>query len=400
MKIKNLIKITIIGIIIVLLLSIGSKSLAAGTCAFSMGAKFDGIDTTDETLKAASYYGQMGYESFYSTEPTYNILNGNFYNGTRRVESDILFISGHGRTDGKRIRVLQTGVVTGSTANGFVGVNNVNWNTTKLVVYAGCLTAKDGEKNHITVETYNKGADTTIGWHQSIGASSHTKWLNRFNSKLAMGGSFSGAFNYANSFNDYNDNRVKDLGVYGNWDYIYKLSRSNEILENPNTSTVTTDIEFTAENQNIDGIIELIKSKNPTFDPDNYELQVMQLNEEDNFFNIDFIRRIDGFTTNLGYNIAVNNGKVVYLTDNDKEIINTRANMIKLNSENERSYLSEASTQALEKAKNTDMGDVKIKEQSASYYYDAIEDKKYYQVLSTLVNNDGDVTVEEYLKEI
>lgn len=89
-----------------------------------MGANFDGIDTTQETLNAATYYGQMGYHSFYSTEPTFDILNGNFTNGTRRVESDILFISGHGRDDGKRIRVLQTGVVTGSTANGFVGVDN------------------------------------------------------------------------------------------------------------------------------------------------------------------------------------------------------------------------------------------------------------------------------------
>lgn len=400
MKTKNLFKIMTIGAAIFSLLSLGSRSFAAGTCAFSMGANFDGIDTTQETLNAASYYGQMGYHSYYSTQPTFDILNGNFSNGTRRVESDILFISGHGRDDGKRIRVLQTGVVTGSTANGFVGVNNVNWNTTKLVVYAGCLTAKNGENNHITVETYRKGADTTLGWHQSIGATSHTKWLNRFNSKIASGGSFSGAFNYASSFNDYNDNRVKDLGVYGDWNYVYKLSRNNEIVDNPNTIAVTTNVEFTTENQNIEGIIELIKANNPTFNPDNYEVQIFKLNEDDNFFNIDFIRKINGFTTNLGYNIAVNNGKVAYITNNDKEIVETRSAMTKLNSEDEQTHIDRARNQALEKVQNTDMGQVTIKEQSASYYYDCIKDKKYYQVFSTLVNDEGDVTVEEYLEEI
>lgn len=400
MKIKSILKIVVIGIVTFLLFTGGNSSLAAGTCAFSIGANFDGIDTTEETLKAASYYGQMGYHSFYSTEPTFNMLNGNFSNGTRRVESDILFISGHGRDDGKRIRVLQTGVVTGSTSNGFVGTNNVNWNTTKLVVYAGCLTAKEGENDHITIDTYRKGADTTLGWHQSIGAISHTKWLNRFNNKIAVGSSFSEAFIYASSFNDYDDNRVKDLGVYGDWNYVYKLSRNSEVLNNPNTYKVTSDVEFTTKKQNIEGVIELIKKDNQNFNPANYDIQVFTLNDEDNFFNIDFIRKVDGFTTNLGYNVAVKNGKVTYITNNDKEIIETRSISRKLDNESKKRYLENAAEEALNKSQKENFGEATIKEQIGTYYYDAINEQKYYKILTTLVNNNEEITVEEYLQEI
>lgn len=406
MKLKNISKIMILVLFIMFLLFLGSKSLAANGTAFSMGALFDGIDTRPETLHASRCYTSMGYNSSYSTSPTYDLLIGSA-NGSKRLESDILFISGHGREDGKRIRVLNTGVITGSTSNGFVGVNNINWNTTKLVVYAACLTAKTGENNHISLETYRKGADTVLGWHQEIGATSHTKWLNRFNSHLASGNSFSSSFQYASSFNDYSDNRVKDLGVYGDWNTTYSTKKT-DVMENTNTITVTEDIEFTKENQNIEGIKELVKSINPNFNEDDYKLDIFNLNEKDNFFTIDFIHRINGFTTDLGYNIAVSNGKVTSITDNDADIPIAMDDMQKLSGEEETISLKNARNEAIKNAKNNDIsklstsGDenINITEQSSDYYYDINTNKKYYRILTTTVDEEGYVNVSEYYREI
>ena len=372
-----------------------------------MGARFDGINTSTDATTAAECYKKMGYRSSYSTSPTYAEFSGSA-NGSKRVESDILFISGHGREDGKRIRVKETGVITGNTGNGFIGVNNVNWNTSKLVVYAGCLTALESEKNNLTVATYNKGADTVLGWHQSINADAHTIWLRRFNNSLANGATFSGAFKYASSFTDYTDNRVKDLGVYGNWNTTYSNVVQKSKLANENEQVqlkISEKIEFTEKNQNIKDIISLIKNKNPNFNENDYKVEIYKLNSNDNFYTIDFIRQIDGFNTNSGYNVAVEFGKVTDIFDRTIEVDESTINMKKITIQEEKTYLEKATNDAIIKARSERINkmssnSVNIKEQLANYYYDINTNKKYYKVFTTIVDSDGDIHVAEFSKEL
>ena len=98
MKLKNVLKIVTLGTLTISVLSIGSKCFAANHTAFSMGARFDGINTSTDATTAAECYKKMGYRSSYSTSPTYAEFSGSA-NGSKRVESDILFISGHGREE-------------------------------------------------------------------------------------------------------------------------------------------------------------------------------------------------------------------------------------------------------------------------------------------------------------
>lgn len=69
--------------------------------------------------------------------------------------------------------------------------------------------------NNITSKSVSQGAKTAVGWTVSIGASSHSQWLSRYNNYLAAGYTVSQAVNYANSFS-YTDNGVKNAKIYGN----------------------------------------------------------------------------------------------------------------------------------------------------------------------------------------
>lgn len=408
MKFKTTFKIVSIAIVTLSILSLGTTVFAAGNCAFSVGANYGSgdIDTSDPALFAYSKYKQMGYSSYYTTEPTFSELNGYFKNGTRRLESDILFLDGHGWRDGHGIAFPNVDVWYGTTEEGakWVGIANMNWNTTKLVVYAGCYTAKAGEDNHITVETFRRGAKSALGWHQDVGTISLRQWTNNFNEKIAQGSSFSAAFNYANS-QDYNDNNVKDLGIYGDWNMTYRSSRSGNTLENPNTIYVTENIEFNEANQNIEGIFQLVESINQNFNKDNYETKIFILNKEDNFYSIDLTRKVDGYLTNSGYVIAINNGKVVSITNNDKDIITPRSIMRTLTNDEKQIYLEDAKTNAITEAKNGEFGslfkdEVNITKQTSNYYYNVETNTKYFRVLSTIENANGVVCVAEYSKEI
>lgn len=72
---------------------------AAGTMAFSVGTDYGGlfgVDTTSDATNARDLYAIAGYNSYSSTQPTVSILKGSFSTGTKRMQSDILFFSGHG----------------------------------------------------------------------------------------------------------------------------------------------------------------------------------------------------------------------------------------------------------------------------------------------------------------
>ena len=406
MKSKYAKRIIIIAICILLMISLQGKVFAAGNCAFSVGAKYNDLNTEPETLKALAYYRQMGYNSYYTTEPTFDELNGYFKIGTRRLESDILFFSGHGFDDGSGMVFPNTAVWTRPTSQSTkaVGIDDFNWNTTKLVIYGGCVTALPNNSNHISIATYRKGAKTVLGWHQSLDPDSHRDWLNRFNAKLVEGASFSSAFNYASSFS-YSDPRVNDLGIYGDWNMTYKQSRSGSTLENPNTIKISNEIEFNQKNQNIMGIIQEIRSINPNFNEDDYKVEIFTLNKEAEFYNIEFEREIDGYKTELGYHVCVNNGKVVSITNNDKNIITGRSGMDKLTSQEEEKCLEEARRNAIEDAKKGKLGEVfkkqvEVIKQVPSYYYDVNTGNKYYRVFSTVKNEDRAVDVSTSKKEI
>lgn len=212
----------------VLILAPWNTSFAASnTDAWSVGTYYkDGyingligsVDTTEDARTAADFYGSMGYRSSYSTDPTYQIMRGKFSNNNYRMESAVQFYSGHANYQCIAYNYnnsggdYKTGLYYGnnydsSTGYKYAGINSYNLSNVKLITFAGCNTATNGDDN-IVAKAHNAGATTTIGWTKSIGAGSHTNWLKRYNDYLNKGYTVEQAMSHADSYT-YLDSDVK-----------------------------------------------------------------------------------------------------------------------------------------------------------------------------------------------
>lgn len=149
MKLKKIIctalSLTLIGTLFVPTLS----ASAAGNHAFSVGTNYGlfDVNTSSDATNACDLYAIAGYTSNYTTEPTVSIMRGNFQDGTKRIQSDILFFSGHGNTNSVVFNFknkggnYKTGVYNSedwtstSSGYGYVGLKG-NMGSVKLITLA------------------------------------------------------------------------------------------------------------------------------------------------------------------------------------------------------------------------------------------------------------------------
>lgn len=146
MNIRKIFKIMSIVMLIIMLLAIPAsvKVFAAGNCAFSAGYGYGDVNMSDAVKKAATKYGSMGYSSYYATETAnFSVLSGTFANGIKRLESDIVFLTGHGAST--QVSTLSAqGLIKGNNSgvSNYVGTNTVSWNKVKLAIFLACETGK------------------------------------------------------------------------------------------------------------------------------------------------------------------------------------------------------------------------------------------------------------------
>lgn len=321
---KKAIRYLIITLILTLLIVsfIANNSFAAGNCAFSAGGNFASkLAVEDAVLNAKTYYSNMGYRSYYSVKPTQSILTGYFQNGTRRLESDIVFLDGHGSLESIEI---SDGVGIGMyPAAGQPSLtSDFNWENTKLVVLLACKTGQDIGMSNITYDIWVKSGykNITIGWKQTIYTPSSTPWANRFNYRLSTGGTLRNAIDYANGFNDYSNNSIKDLAFYGEWGTVLKQSSRTNINkvnsdEIDNVKHIDKSIEFNGK-EDINNIINLMNDEYIDFDINNFEISVFNLDSSNENYTIDLQYKVGDCYTNQGYVVAVENAKVSKITNN------------------------------------------------------------------------------------
>lgn len=395
-------------LIIINIMLIPNTAFADGNTAFSVGTNYDyAVNTSKDAKKACDSYALAGYNSYYSTQPTVDIIKGTFKNGIKRMQSDILFFSGHGNNECMAFNYLEQGgkYKTGvyykgdyNSSNGYqyVGINN-NMTHVKLVTYAGCETASDNY-NNITYLSASKGAKCAVGWTTTVAAGSHSNWLERYNDKLASGESVNSAISYANSFT-YLDNNVKNAKISGNSNLTIKSSKarlSNNSTEELKYIPLSENINVINEGKiNATIITNIIKDYNNKFNKENIKTEIHQITDK-NDFTIDFIEMYNGIETNSTYTAIINDGILKNIVDNhydnfsnSDKLVNAKTSMLSRNSINR--ILKVAQSKA------SKLGATEIINQTNKYFYDCDTDNlKFITYTEYYFDNTTTKGVSEY----
>lgn len=411
MKLKKIIctalSLTLIGTLFVPTLS----ASAAGNHAFSVGTNYGlfDVNTSSDATNACDLYAIAGYTSNYTTEPTVSIMRGNFQDGTKRIQSDILFFSGHGNTNSVVFNFknkggnYKTGVYNSedwtstSSGYGYVGLKG-NMGSVKLITLAACETASG--TNNITRYAKDQGADAAVGWTTTVGASSHTKWLARYNDKLATGSTVYAAISYANSFS-YSDNAVKNAYVYGNGNITIKRTRSAAYAaEEANLHEIATEKTLVANSNglNINAVTAMLEKSVDNFDSTCFK-PVTHQNGED-YYTVDYIQMVNGFETNSCITVLIQNNTIDKVIDNRHDI-NVKSPMLTSKSGMASSVFS-AENIMLEARELTERATSKtVKDQTGNFHFDVETGKLQYIVLTTYYFDGTDALgVDEYIKDI
>lgn len=415
MKIKRIARIILIEITTILILGISTNVYAANNMAFSAGKGYGDVDMSATTIKAYTSYKNMGYNSNYATSNSnYNTLAGKFSNGTKRLESDIVFLTGHGMWScintlaGAGVRI---GTKQGNT---YVGTDDITWNKVKLAIFLACGTGEETNNSEINL-AYNvfkksNWSTTSIGWRQTIDTNSADKWIGYFNSKLESGATVSSALNYANSKN-YPNNSIKDIAFYGNQSL--KLNSNNNILiasnsdkrtnevDERNITYIKDNIKFDGTEEELSNIVNFIKKDNKDFNIDDYKVNIYTLSKENKYYTIDFIYTIDDIYTNSAYTVIVDNGKAVQLADNTVEFSKEK---LDTEFDESKNWVAKKFAESQTNKENvincirnmTTIEPVKIIEQKTMKYIDLKTQKKYIKVYTTYsyINSESKAMIE------
>lgn len=302
--------------------------------AFCVGTNYNdsnGIDTSIDATNARNSYEALGYNVNCVTVPTVTNMRNK-----HSIKRHILFFSGHANYDHIAFNYMQyggqykTGVYYSnnfdSSTSGYkyVGING-NMDFVKLAVFAGCNTAL-GDDN-IAKRARDQGARISIGWNDTVYAGSHTNWLKRFNSRLAMGTTIGSALVYADSFMYLPGSGVNDYSIYSR-DTLGITDSLVLNLENPdlpqnsygqNPNDILSKYGGTTTIANQDYAMEvanIISSIVDEFNIDEYNISVYE--NGDGKVTLEYRWVLEGFETNCGYIGIIISDKLVALYDNTK----------------------------------------------------------------------------------
>lgn len=359
--------------------------------AISVGVRYNwsesGVPHAEDSHET---YSNMGLSSKLITSPTYANLMASHSNGTKHMESGIIYLVGHsGYTN---VSFLDNLIVAwfdesfGTT----VGIRSFNNSKTAFTTFAGCLTASQGD-NNITYKTFENGTRTTMGWTTDLNIASYENWNERFNNKIEdKSTSVLAAAQHASSY-IYLSNTVKNYKIYGNmYDNPWESLNSQLIagMSNKNTIYKNENIEKTKSNQ-------YLLSENKDINLNNYKLEINGIHET----YYDYVLYVDDIRTNLGYTIIENN------KTNEFELKNNMKN-----------YTYEEIKEKIEKKKitkitindsrNTIINKILNEKNIKNYeinseikYYDIDNDKLYYVIeVKNMYNDSYDLI--SYMEEI
>ncbi len=407
---KIFILIILVSIIVLSLLK--SSVLAAGNCAFSAGMGEKGY-MIPHVKKAASTYASMGYNSYYATESaTFDVLRGSFANGVKRLESDIVFLTGHGSSYSLSV-TDSSGVAVGFSTDKYVGTEDVNWRNVKMAIFLACNTG-NGE-NNLAHKVFEKSGWTTItmGWKQYIEQGSAADWINNFNSKLSTGATVDESLSYANG-KQYDDWRVKDISFFGTGSTILKkqstmLASSNNIDETNCIRVLEKQFYYDGTESTNQNLYDAIKSINNLFEGEKYEIFSYKIKEDGSYYTVDLIYKDEEYYTNSCYTLIVEDQFVTQIYDNTYKNIKTAQTVNSKESQSKVNIAKDLARNELLQEENLDCmlniknntKKIEIREQEARLYKDLETNKIYVQVFTTFgYEGNVDTNCKQYMYEI
>ena len=219
MKRRKIVNIFIV-LIIFLFICMLSTPVFAARYAISLATDFgrtvlpSGNILTGNFLSTTAY-SQMAYNnisditSLRNTAFTKAYLIGTTPNGEKRLETNVIFLNGHGNSDNMVFchqgnSAYATGICLGQDFNDgffdYVGLNTLNMYKTRLVTYCACKTG-EGNNNLVTA-SINRGAKVAVGFNDTIWtgqSSAGEEWLKFYHDALGNGLYINSAIGWANS---------------------------------------------------------------------------------------------------------------------------------------------------------------------------------------------------------
>ncbi len=398
MKLKTKVLLSLTAISTITLSPLGVS--AAGNQALLIGRNYGSgnINTTIDVSNAQAALTFSGKTLLANSNPTISWVKGS-NNGTARMESDILYFSGHGNSslmhfyDANHSSGYDFYITTGTNSSSNVGLSSYSMSRVDLAVFAGCETAK-GSSN-ITKTAQSKGAKATLGWIPSIQAGSHTDWLKRFWTKIPQVMQINQALTYADSYS-YSDSGVKNYNKYGNWNTsLNNLRSSNELFANDDrNNTLSINVANKNDDEVISEISNWIKENiDNNFNLDTYEVN-KTIQEDKTIYDLKLLINGD-IKTKLGYTVFLYDDVITNVFDNMNGY--TVQPFIQTYSTSTTDYSNIIQTAN----RNIDQLTYEIINQESYKYYDDEENKLYYEVRTELRNRfDFTLTVNTYRVEI
>ncbi len=399
MKLKTKVLLSLTAISTIAISPLGVS--AAGNQALLLGRNYGSgeINTTVDVNNAQSALALTGKTLLANTNPTISWVKGS-NGGTARMESDILFFSGHGNSslmhfyNASHSSGYDFYITTGTNSSNNVGLSSYSMSRVDLAVFAGCETAK-GSSN-ITKTAQSKGAKATLGWIPSIQVGSHTSWLKNFWTRVPQVMRISQALTYADSFS-YSDSGVKNYNKYGNWNTsLNNLRSSNALFSNDDRSN-TLSINVVNKDDN-EVVAEIGNWINENLD-DNFSLGTYEVDktvqEDKTIYDLKLLINGD-IKTKLGYTVFIYDDVITNIFDNMNGYTTVQP-LVQVYSANTTNY----SNIVQEANRNIDQLTYEIvNQESYKYYYDDVN-KLYYEVRTELKNRfDSTLTVDTYRVEI
>ena len=336
-----------------------NTNVFATRCAVSLANDFGTTVTPSQTLSgnftASSAYAQLSYSrisdvhSSRATAFTKSYLTGTATNGDRRMETDIIFLNGHGNSNlivfcSLGNQNYATGVKSGGDQvvdNFFdcVGLNTLDMSGTTLITYCACNTGSDS--SNLLTNSIARGARVAVGFDNTIwsaNGSDGEEWLKSYHDMLGSGYYIRTAINWANRSVPTSSlaTSVVYEGPAGTVN-LNPVSSTNSKLDNLNPNlnndiinnsfyTKQLNVQYKLENEIIKEnlkeneekfsfIIDEIKKIDDSFDINDYKVTTHLYNEDDGCGYISFNYYLnDNIQTNKVYMANIENNIITELT--------------------------------------------------------------------------------------
>lgn len=384
-------------------LAIHNYSFASNGMAFSVGSNYGWfqINTTNDAKTAATQYRLAGYSSFYSVEPTYDILRGNFNNGTQRLSSDILFVAGHSNRSAMYFNYnnkggsYKTGISymydTNDDGYELAGLlDHCNRQSVILATFAGCNTASttDSQYNLCHVITKTLWAQAAVGWHSEVDDSANRTFCAAYNKALANGYGLLDSIYYGLAADTFDPaTNISNITLYAdNPDLVIKkssrslLTSDNSKLSSLNFVDINLMTNRIFDQNNMNNIYDFITEINPDFNASDYDIKISNICG--NNYVVTLTLKIGNYITNSVYNIFIKDNTISSVVDNTKKVDSSAKQSLKNSTVNY--SLSGQYKQSVKNAILAEQGGT-ITDQKITYYYDIDTNTKKCIVYNTHV---------------